>query len=251
MGGKLYFVVGDDYQQFASNENVLTESELMDVLDSGTKWHPDDRVVCGQGLSLTARKNISQALLRHGIASPSPSAMPAPAEQTHKKTLDHVLVSAPVQVLPRTYQFDLLVGDECDRLSDHVTGQHLGAMLLLEAARQAVIVTLEQEYSAGQKGKWGLILEKYNSQYTNYAFPLPTQLTVEVSESGKISKRQIPVSLAMAFEQAGRTISHMSMDVLLYDTALLNKVEARGAREALSQAFKGNAPEVPTERRTG
>lgn len=245
MSDKLYLVIGDDYAAFATDGNVVTVSELTKEIANCHPWRGDEIIVFGQGISESARNELKLALESCNVSRIDEIDVLAPLHLTHKKDRDNILITRPRNIAPKRYQFDLALNDRLDRLSDHVTGQHVGAMLLMEAARQSVIATLECEYASRR----GLILDHFNSQFFNYAFPVPTLLTVTLMEIGEKSENYISTVLTIEFQQAGKRICEMQLDVKLYEPALLEKVEARRARQTLdmlqNQLFK--APYIAPE----
>lgn len=57
---------------------------------------------------------------------------------THKNKAENVLISEVSQIDVASYQCHLLIDDGCAEMADHVTGQHVQGMVLLEACRQMV-----------------------------------------------------------------------------------------------------------------
>lgn len=243
MHKKLRIVVGDDYAEFAKHENVVTVSRLLHELENVDSCCASDDFVIGQGVPETRRESLRHALRSRGLQTDIHIDTPMAVPLTHKRSSEHVLVTTPVKTGPLQYEFSLTLNDKNDRLSDHVTGQHVGAMLLMEAARQAVVVALELEYSSKRGARLGFVLERFMSSFHSYAFPLPTTLRVSLVESGDPEKH-VSVALTIAFLQAAEQISTMQLDVTLYDTALLDKVEARKARKSI-ESMKRLAVELP------
>jgi hypothetical protein len=231
--GQTYFVVGDEYREFARNAGVVTVSGLLDLLRRADP--APVRVVLGQGLPLEVRQRMAASAQPLGT---TPEAYPpAPTDRTHKTHREHVLIT---DVQPagdpreRRYRCGLAIGDGHDRLGDHVTGQHLAAMLLMEAARQAVIAVLASEYPPVASGAWGLVLERLDARYFNYAFPVPTLMLTSLGDRGEPSDRQVAVVVTVEFLQADKVICQMQLDVSLRDAARLEKIESRRARQLLA-----------------
>jgi hypothetical protein len=53
-----------------------------------------------------------------------------------------VLITAPQRIAQQTFRCELAVNDSQDRLSDHVTGEQIGGMLLMKVARQVTIASV-------------------------------------------------------------------------------------------------------------
>ncbi len=234
MNPTIHFVVGDDYANFAShNSDVICASEMLRQLDNPLLWSGPHKVLLGQGIDESTRLALAAACRACQIDDLAPVEELAPTQLTHKHYRDNVLISAPQNLAVKCYQFELMLGAQIDRLSDHVTGQHVGAMLLMEAARQAVVVSLECEYSRHSETSLGFVLERFNSRFDNYTFPLPTAMTVTLLERHGPQSKNVAVSLTIVFQQAGQQVSEMVLDVSLFPTEMLSKIEARKAKKSL------------------
>ena len=227
-------VVGNDYAAFANNECVFTVSQLMYQVENPLNWSGEEHVVIGQGIEESTRALLKVALQNRGVENIDDLDDLVPVDLTHKRSRKNVLISEPRRIAKGKYGFRLALDDGSDRLSDHVTGQHIGAMLLLEAARQATVVTLEYEYQTQAGPRYGFILERFNSTFSNYVFPLPTSIAVILREKGSPLDKIIAIELIISFTQAGEEVCEMLLDVKLFASASLEKVEARKARTIIN-----------------
>lgn len=244
MNDKIHIVVGNDYAEFAKHRNVLTILDMMLALRDTERWTGDESVIIGQGISDDEREMLRAALRVRRIHCIEEPGRLVPLQLTHKSNRDNVLISEPRKIAEGRYQFNFTLNDILDRLSDHVTGQHVGAMLLMEAARQAVIVTLEEEYCIASGTQQGLILERFHSQFDNYVFPLPASMLVVAEEMDSGDDRHTSVVLTIAFYQAGQQVCEMLLDVKLYEAALLEKVENLKARKTIDMLLRKHAAAV-------
>ncbi|NRR33514.1 hypothetical protein HSX11_25390 [Oxalobacteraceae bacterium] len=234
MNTSFNIVVGDDYAHFAnSNSGVLTASELLRQIDQPDRWSGADRVVLGQGMAEATRAELVAALRARQVGLVEDLDTLAPLQLTHKHHRENVLITEPRNITALCYQFNLVLNEINDRLSDHVTGQHVGAMLLMEAARQAVVASLECEYSRHSAVPLGFVLERFNSRFDNYVFPLPTAMTVTIVERSGKQDKNVAASLTIVFQQAGLQVCEMLMDVTLFETQVLDKIESRKARKSV------------------
>src|SRR5690606_3442439 len=191
-------------------------------------------VVAGLGIHPEQLSRMLKDLRRSGVRDITVPGQPAPLALTHKRELRNVLVSEPVGAADGAHCFELLVDDEQDRLSDHVTGQHVGGMLLIEAARQASIVAIERQCRR-EDGlpPWGLVLQNFQARFDNYVFPLPTRIRVRIDES-VLSDTQRELAIEVEFEQAGKAVCGVDFSVRLYPSDLLSKLETRRADQAIA-----------------
>jgi A-factor biosynthesis hotdog domain len=118
------------------------------------------QVLLGQGSSNADSEVLTHARARAFVHEQEPRAS---VEQTHKRADEHVLITRLKPIGDHSYQCELYVNEVADRLSDHVTGQHFGGMLLVEAGRQACIAALEAEY--GVDGEMGLAWSDLSARF--------------------------------------------------------------------------------------
>jgi hypothetical protein len=230
-------VVGDSFAAFARRPQVRTLSDFGQWLESDAPRTGREHVIIGQGIGLEARAALQRLLDLSGIPHITHAGALAPLALTHKRSMDAVLITEPRHTGARRLEFGLVIDDAQDRLSDHVTGQHLGAMLLMEAARQATIAGIECEWIAGRALPQGFILKTFNAQFDNYAFPLPATLRVAMTEEA-CSATQVDVALDIEFVQGGKSVSHMHLDVRLLQADVLERIESRRADQALAAVLR-------------
>ena len=229
-----WLIVGDIYGDFAEHERVMTATRCKHYLDT-TSLRSDERFILGQGVGASDADEIRAKLRSSG----HPDALYdfdelAPISLTHKQTDRHVLISCLRNVGPRAYQSQLVLDDASDRLCDHVTGQHLAGMVLIEASRQAALGVLECEYKNTSQISWGLTWSSTQVQFLGYIFPVPLTLTAKVSEPvGTRSESRIPVNVVVDWDQLGKPVCEMALTGILLERAFLAKLEVKRARQAV------------------
>lgn len=228
-----FIIVGDDYKSFAQQAGVFTVSAFYQLMLNDQSW-PDSsaQIILGQGIGYNDRDFIASALAKRGVENFYPYASLASLQDTHKRSNENVMITEPRKLDRLAYEFDLTITDKVDRLSDHVTGKHVGAMLLMEAARQATIVVLEEAYSKHSGEKFSMVLDKFESKFEAYLFPLPTTLTTRIYEI-KVSPKNICVIVTSVVTQGGNEIAIISLDVTLCVSQTLDKIEERKAQSAV------------------
>lgn len=224
-----YLIVGDAYDTFSRHEGVLGISQALRLFAEVPPEMPG-RVIIGQGIAESARAQLLALLppevVLDGLATQGD---PAPLWLTHKTRRAHVLIAEAGAPGELSYDYHFILDDADDRLCDHVTGQHVSAMLLMEAGRQAVIASIERQYPA-VAGKWGIVLDKLTASFASYAFPVPTHLRVIIQPWGEASSKHVQAALRVVFQQADVEVCRMQFDVQLYKQAALESIEKRKAR---------------------
>ena len=232
MAKQIVFLVGDQYGDFAANPHVMKESDFRQRMAANDSDLTRLCVVVGQGM----RNEEAVALHRESQATPVtvlPVAEAAPLAVTHKRDTRNILISTPRKIGPLTYAMELVLDDSMDRLSDHVTGQHIGGMLLIEAARQAVIATVEAEYLASRAERFGFLWNSLHVDFMRFAFPLPTSMQVTLREEQAEDRPQVTHVVVVEFTQGGHPVAKTELRIVLAEQRTLTVLETRAARRAI------------------
>jgi len=234
-------IVGNAFARFAQHESVTTASDLRRRLLLRDANAAPQRVLLGQGLSDADREVLIHALGDAFVREPAPRAT---VELTHKRADEHVLIGCLKSLGDHSYECELDVNDVADRLSDHVTGQHLGGMLLVEAGRQACIAALECEYGVDGPMKWGLAWSGLSVHFQGYVYPVPARLVVSVRETnpGEIKKRSVRVPIEIT--QAGKRVCELELTITLIEQHVLEGAEDRRARQVIDAVLREEASEA-------
>lgn len=237
MSQPVVFLVGDEYASFATNPHVMTLRELRARVLASDARQDDLRVVVGQGMRHedAAAPCDAVAATKAGVAIEA-AAAPASLAVTHKRDAANVLISEPRRTRPRTYEMELLLNDGEDRLVDHVTGQHVSGMVLVEAARQAGIASAEIELLATRDKPFGFVWNGLRVDFARFAFPLPTRIEVTIREEAAEGKSQPTYVADVEVVQAGQCVCTMAMTFGLLPASLLGALEAKAARRAIDGA---------------
>lgn len=235
----LCYVVGDAFAAFANGVRVLTASQLRQRLcDAAVDWREID-LDRGLGLGTDECQLVRNALVE---ACAPPATLDrfrqerAAVRMTHKSETGHVMVGPAVRLDPRTFEFHMVLDGVRDRLSDHVTGQHVSGMVLIEAARQAATVALEhlhQELSPDAGASWTNLRVNFQS----FVFPLPVRLVARCDgdPEGALAN-QIAAPVMVTAHQMDHQVAELSFDFTLFRRALLARLEQRAATRAIARA---------------
>jgi hypothetical protein len=150
-------VVGDRFAEFLNHPGTIAASQLAGRETAG--------LVAGQGLS---------ADVLAGLAAP----VPVRQELTHKRLAKNVMIGEPYTV-DDGYAAPLLLDERCETLEDHLTGQHIPAVALTEAARQTWTAVTEMFYPSGPRPT-RFVIDELSSRFRCFVFPLPATLFYRV-----------------------------------------------------------------------
>ncbi len=241
------YVVGDEFDVFADRSCILTYSQLLALLAAEQiAWHAME---LEQGLGLGSRECdvLRQALF--GAGAPARvienfKLERAPAAMTHKREPGRVLIGPAVRVEPQTFEFAFVLDIAThDRLCDHVTGRHVAGMLLIEAARQATAVSLEELYN--QDGNRAASWESMQVAFQSFVFPLPVVLRVRCEALALDAGGRLPLVITVNALQLGQSVGEFVFHMTAAPKRLLQRVEAMAANRAIIQATsRASAGEV-------
>ena len=147
MDDRYFFVVGDQFQEFANGKDVLTLKQL-DAL-FGLPCHlmnSRNVLLLGQGVRqeqvlplLQAHDSDSERSARFIISDLMRIEDRAGSNISHKRISHNTLIGVPRQLSESEFNISLNIDERCELMGDHQTGQHIQGMLLVEAFRQSFL----------------------------------------------------------------------------------------------------------------
>jgi len=239
MVDSVVLLVGDQYGAFTRHRQVVTLSDFRRRREAGLAGA---RVLIGQGLSHHEVEALGSADAGT-LAAVEPRDELASLAHTHKRDPANVLVTTPRRQGPGRYVMQLALNDGMDRLLDHITGSHVSGIVLVEAGRQGVIACGEIEHAlASRATPWGFVWTGLQVSFTRFAFPLPTELHVELQELPTSTPSKPSYTAKVEVRQAGKTICEMQMDYGLLPETTLAAIEARAGASAVEALCSERAP---------
>ncbi|MGK5533017.1 AfsA-related hotdog domain-containing protein [Streptomyces sp. URMC 129] len=168
-------VVGDRFEEFLTNRGTVPVSVLLDRLRGG---EPPESLALAVGQGLT---DAQLTELRDLLGQAADAAVPHRAEQrlTHKHRAENVLVGPVTRLDEGRFTADLVLDERVEVLADHLTGQHIPAVTLIEAARQLWTVVTEQ-YLIADTERTRFVVGSVNSSFHSFVFPMPATLRYEL-----------------------------------------------------------------------
>jgi hypothetical protein len=233
-------VVGDRFEGFIENNTgVMGIGDLERRLSAGSV--PDGtRIVVGQGLSTSQLRE-----LRRSIAATHPRVRldvderwlePASQRLTHKRQAKNVMLSTPECVESgRVYESLLVLDDDCAEMSDHVTGQHLQGMVLIEAARQMFLAVTERFFPRPEREKSYFVINDFTTTFFSFTFPLQTTVRYTVLEHRADPKAADSFEALVAFGQHDVRVARSVIAFTAYPDAYIAEREAAKARQVLER----------------
>jgi len=188
-------LVGDKFVNFKQHKNIQTFSEFEEYLRTIylKKIIQPIIVVIGQGISnqSISRLNtlISNLHLDDLIQVKNPVVRKEKSEQflVHKHKIENSMISIPEQIDDNLYHSLIMLDDNCDEMNDHVTGQHIQGMILIEAARQMTLAVTEKYFIAENNRKnIAFVTNSLKTIFFSYVFPFDVTLVYTVLKYRKL-----------------------------------------------------------------
>lgn len=195
---KRKFIVGDCFEKFTQHSNIISLSkfkQLNSISDDVSSYE----YVIGQGVSSLELNEIkmNQPAMYNMITNLNVLAK----EQNivHKRKVENCHITRPVKITETDYTLNISIDSKCCEISDHVTGEHINGIILIEAARQAFIAVTEL-YFLAKDDRVYFILKNISCQFESFLFPLTIDMKYKI----------------LNFEKKGHLKMEFEVEVIFY-----------------------------------
>jgi hypothetical protein len=240
---KTLLIVSDKFYHFSTRNDVITKSQLYHLLNTEDLVLPSSekiRLIPGQGFSDNA---INELLVLASTAKNTrhfdftlwrSHPKRAPKKLPHKHNNENILVSQPKRITKDEFNMHMLIDEKCEMMRDHQTGLHVQGMLLVEAARQAYLATMESFYMENNKEKHYFIFNSLTINYNRFSFPLPSSIKLTTEKLEVLSKKRTDTLTKIELIQCGETSASVLMDVTIMPSNRVSNMENRLADQSLN-----------------
>jgi hypothetical protein len=242
MLNKTLLIVSDKFHNFATRKDVITKSELYNLLQAENVVFPKKDpiyLIPGQGFSENDVKNILNLALSAKNASYFDFSMwqslpkRASSQLTHKYKKENILISEPERVSCDEFSMNVLIDESCEMMRDHQTGLHVQGIILLEASRQGYLAIIEKFFSSAAMDKKYFIFNSMNVNYNRFAFPLPATLKVIIREKDLSNSKKQQATMDMEIIQCGNCSASFSLDMTIMANKRIAIMETKLASQSL------------------
>lgn len=253
MTSKVMFVVGDRFEAFARNEGAITLTRLLRLMtgEAGERLPERTIFVPGQGLGEDEIGRLRAEALRLGLTRHFDFRLDqghqrADRRYTHKHKVENSVISVPCRLGENLFEMALMVDDDNELMLDHLTGQHIQGMVLIEAARQAFLAVTEYFYIDGNAlHHHYFVINGMDVKYLNFVFPVETRIIYEIVEKDITDPVKLSFHARITFSQSGQDCTVVDARFTAFDAELIKKKEAQRARRALNWYSERIAQEEP------
>ena len=231
-------VVGDRFADFHAQPGVIAASALLEDLRGG-RGTQTLRVTVGQGLTAAQLDELEHFARSSGTLEIDGGQVPHPVERsvTHKAHDKNVLIGPVDDHGGGHYRAPLVLDDRVEVLEDHLTGLHIPAVTLLEAARQMWTAVTEQHLiDPGPRTRF--VIDHVRSSFHSFVFPLPAHLeyTLARLEHGAVGQ---VAAFTVEVHQCGRLAARFEAQIRVVPELFADKQERMAARQALRDTTAG------------
>ncbi|MEQ8966652.1 MAG: AfsA-related hotdog domain-containing protein [Azospirillaceae bacterium] len=240
-------VVSDAFFRFAANPGAVQFTDAIEALEAmtagrpvhGCLGDPEIRLRPGQGLNEAEVAALVDRARAAGIAErlegfgPKDRPLKAPPRLTHKTRPENILISWPRKLADDLYESDLMLDSDSELMRDHVTGQHIQGMVLIEAARQTFLAVTEAHYMpADMSGAHYFVIESMAAHYKGFVFPVDATIRYAVDRAD-MEPGRLSFDVSMTVHQGGQSRAELPTSFTAYDKSMLVPKEERRAQRTL------------------
>lgn len=236
-------IVGDKFEFFAENEGVLTVSEALHILRNNLITDKNIRFKLGQGLNEAQVSLLIKTAKNVGLSNllEFKETVKSGRKYVHKHQPRNSMLGLPRRICESKFEIDVIIDDACDEMSDHVTGHHVQGMVITEATRQAFLAITEAFFLKEDDFSSYFVINSLNSQYLNFAFPLPMTIEYEI-KTHKVKKQGVHYfDVVMNAVQNGVVCAEVSTSFSTYSSQWLKKKEEVMACDAIKYILNNKA----------
>lgn len=237
---KNIYVVGDKFRNYIDDVDIIGFSQLLFMLKrlkARKNNAPSISIWMGQGINTSEIRLFNQLIKKYHLERQVNICGDNPLDKasntlTHKHHQKNTLISDPQKMDDEHYVSKLLIDDDCAEMSDHLTGQHIQGMTLIEAARQQTIAVTEK-YFVGKDENVGFSTDSLATEFYQYVFPLSCELQYTI-----ISKRKFGCNakykVNVEFVQNNKICLKVVYQFSVYEKSYLKGKESQLKQASLS-----------------
>ncbi|MBX9702527.1 MAG: hypothetical protein K2X39_00090 [Silvanigrellaceae bacterium] len=180
-------VIGGVFKEFFASSDIISVQQLESLINNNQYDKNCYEIYFGQGNNadkvLSLWKFVNQSGLKDKYKFITlHNYQKASRQLTHKHKPENVMISEPYAINEKKYGAYLLIDEKCIDMQDHLTGQHIPGMILLEAARQASNAFIEKFYLKDNKSeKISFITNDMEIKYHHFVFPFEAKIVATIN----------------------------------------------------------------------
>jgi hypothetical protein len=234
---KYNFIVGDCFSSFSLRPGVIKWSEFKEIKPSEIdEYRKNGKYIIGQGIDNDEVNILKNQNLELYSLLENQYVFDKNLKMAHKHKLQNCHINIPREISSDEYDMDVQIDSRCCELDDHITGEHINGIIIIEAARQAFIAVTEKFY-LNENDSFYFVLSNMSCTFTRFLFPLPIKIKHQVlwyERHSKKGEEQIDFKVQTEFFQTQeKSACLITGDFSLYQKELMIGVEKKKADESI------------------
>lgn len=236
---KIWLVTADAFHDFGKRCGTLTMSQARERLLLKTVSH-SDVFIPAQGMCTRSRQELYSLAQQSGFGDSFRNwgidCELAPNSLTHKRRMENTLISTPQLLSDGSFSSELQISGDNELIIDHLTGQHVQGMILIEACRQMFIAVSELAHMRATEKKCDyVIFNAMNVSFKAFTYPLPAQVVYR--EMSLLTKRpdRVGVVADITIFQNNIETTKLSVDYTLFEKQVITSKEIEKGQQAVAE----------------
>lgn len=250
-------IIGNRLTEFANNENILTYEQFDYLLQIESKLSDSQhkyKLHLGQGLSdlqieaICNQIQYKELKTRFKLFDGFRPIYRANSQLTHKRKIENSMISEPEKIAALQFKSYLMLDDSCAEMSDHLTGQHIQGMVLIEASRQ-MVNSVSEKYLITQNNnnKKGFVLNFLNSKFYEYVFPLDIEMIFKVEKIRNGLDGNFKAEASIQILQNAKLMMAVEIGFSVMEKATLISLESQMAKLAVKQKINTSVLQIVSQ----
>lgn len=233
------YIVGDRFTRFVENDNVISISQLEKNVFNGTSGRDDVYYALGQGVSSQRANKLLKTVKLNELYKTKVNFSEVDKScrhLVHKNKSANSMISTPIKRSETEYEANVIIDDQCDDISDHLTGQHIPGMAIIEASRQMFLAVTELFFLKQYQTESYFVINKSSVEYLNFIFPLDIKIKYRIENVNKSKTGSYRFTVSMVVIQNDKVCVEIGYKFATYESSFLNLKEAAAAKNAINIA---------------
>ncbi len=230
-------VVADTFENFAiKHEQVITYSELIEILSNVDLPEENLGLIPGQGITTNTLRDVinhNESKINLYIINQSLNLPKAGSKTSHKNLCHNIAVSIPTKISESEYILSVNFESGNEFFQDHMTGQHIQGMAVMEVMRQSFLAVSDKFFTQPDNKKRYFVIHDMNTSFSRFIFPLEATVKYSILGSEKNGDKYSS-DVNVSIVQANEVCATGKIKFTAYDANFIEKREHISAKDVIS-----------------
>jgi len=185
-----------------------------------------------------ADSNENVLITRYGaqqdyiIMTPQFTLPRAGCKYSHKHKQQNITVSLAQKLTDHSYKLALTFDGGNEFFQDHMTGQHIQGMAVIESMRQAFLAITEQFFLTDTNEGYYFVIHEMATRFERFVFPIEAQAHYHIQEQ-RVKSGRYYARVKVTVEQGGNTCAISDIRFTAYNSVFIAEKESQIAQDTL------------------